>query len=139
MFNVQCSMFPFPAMNDLKFAFRQLLKNPGFTAVAVLTLALGIGANTAIFSLIDHVLLRLLPVRNPQELVVVAGQFSYPRYEKLRERNQVFAGFFATHALGDMTLSVPGQAASPAMGELVSGSYFQTLGVGAFLGRVLLP
>ena len=55
-------------MNDLKFAFRQLLKNPGFTTVAVLTLALGIGANTAIFSLIDQVMLRLLPVRSPEEL-----------------------------------------------------------------------
>src|SRR5205814_7319795 len=58
-------------MNDLKFAFRQLLKSPGFTAVAVLTLALGIGANTAIFSLIDAVLLKLLSVKNPEQLVLL--------------------------------------------------------------------
>src|SRR5438105_10601585 len=58
-------------MNDLKFAFRQLLKNPGFNAVAVLTLALGIGANTAIFSLIDAVLLKMLPVKNPEQLVLL--------------------------------------------------------------------
>jgi len=61
-------------MNDLKFAIRQQLKNPGFTAVAVLTLALGIGANTAIFTLVDAVMLKLLPVRNPQELVFFAHQ-----------------------------------------------------------------
>src|SRR5881396_1494439 len=70
-FDVQCSMFPFPTMNDLKFAFRQLLKNPGFTAVAVLTLALGIGANTAIFSQINELLLRPLPVKEPEKLMAL--------------------------------------------------------------------
>ena len=64
-------------MNDFKFAFRQLLKNPGFTAVAVLTLALGIAANTAIFSLIDHLMLRLLPVRNPAELLFKRDRVDY--------------------------------------------------------------
>src|SRR6187431_2293498 len=96
-------------MNDLKFAFRQLLKNPGFTAVAVLTLALGIGANTAIFTLVDAVLLKMLPVHNPQELVFFAHrgkdgasqetQYSrssnYPMYEFLRDRNQTLAGVYA--------------------------------------------
>ncbi len=73
-------------MNDLKFAFRQLLKNPGFTVVAMLTLALGIGANTAIFTVVNALLLRSLPVRNPEELVQVvtrsgsseANSYSYP-------------------------------------------------------------
>src|SRR5437764_11413155 len=71
MFNVQSSMFPFPAMNDLKFAFRQLLKNPCFTAVAVLTLALGIGANTAIFSVVYAVVLRPLPFPDSERLVTI--------------------------------------------------------------------
>ena len=126
-------------MNDLKFAFRQLLKNPGFTAVAVFTLALGIGANTAIFSLIDQVMLRLLPVRSPEELVVLPGQFSYPRYERLRDVNNVFSGIFGAHTLPQLAVSIPGQSADQGVGELVSGSYFETLGVRASLGRILLP
>src|SRR4026209_2757184 len=109
-------------MNDLKFAIRQLLKNPGFTTVAVLTLALGIGANTAIFTLVDHVMLRLLPGRNPQEVAVGAGQFSYPRYEQLRDLNSVFLGVFGRHALPEMAFSIPGQSPGQARGELVSGS-----------------
>ncbi len=92
-------------MNDVRFAFRQLLKNPGFTAVAVLTLALGIGANMAIFSMIDAVLLKNLPVKDPEQLVALAASFdaagrqrisfSYPAFEALRDRNQVFSGAFA--------------------------------------------
>jgi len=88
-------------MNDLRFAFRQLLKNPGFTAVAVLTLALGIGANKAIFTIIITVLLRSLPVKNPEELVQVvvtsgsprpAHTFSYPFYERLRDNGPACKG-----------------------------------------------
>src|SRR2546429_2376808 len=97
-------------MNDLRFAIRQLLKTPGFTAVAVLTLALGIGANTAIFSLIDQVMLRLLPVRSPEELVVLPGQFSYPRYERLRDVNNVFSGIFGAHRLPQLAVGIPGQS-----------------------------
>src|SRR5436190_23246106 len=85
-------------MTDLKFALRQLLKNPGFTAVAMITLALGIGANTAIFSVIDAVLLKMLPVRNPAELVALnhaggdrrGNGCSYPVFERMRDRNEAF-------------------------------------------------
>src|SRR5436309_14752849 len=91
------------SMNDLKFAFCQLLKNPGFTAVAVLTLALGIGANTAIFSVVDVALLKWLPVRNPEQLYLIAhaGQRgvtevnNFPFFEYLRDQNRSFAGLLA--------------------------------------------
>ena len=92
---------------DIRFGARVLAKNPAFTAIAVLTLALGIGANTAIFSLVHQILLQRLPVRNPQELVVLrsegpttgwlsddgdyAQSFSYPTYTKLRDNNDVFS------------------------------------------------
>ena len=96
-------------LHDLRYALRQLMRNPVFTLIAALSLALGIGANTAIFGLIDHVMLKLLPVKNPSELAVIRGQFSYPRYEDMRDRNQVFSSIVATHWLSDMTVSLPGQ------------------------------
>src|ERR1043166_2468246 len=97
-------------MNDLKFAIRQLLKNPGFTAVAVLTLALGIGANTAIFQLLNAVRLKSLPVKNPQELIeirIVGGnpgigisdgsnsEMTYPLWEQFRKQHDGLSGIFA--------------------------------------------
>ncbi|HEX5423190.1 MAG TPA: ABC transporter permease, partial [Candidatus Acidoferrales bacterium] len=136
---------------DVRFALRMLRKSPGFTAVAVLTLALGIGANTAIFSLTDQVLLRTLPVPNPQELVRLrspgpspgrvrtdydgdAGVFSYPVYKDLRERTSVFAGILAWY---DLDLNVSGRGTTQtAHGELVSGNYFNTLQVTSAFGRV---
>src|SRR5256885_8028977 len=124
---------------DVRYAVRMLRNATGFAAIAILTLALGIGANTAIFSLIDQVMLRLLPLRNPSELLVVREQFSYPRYEQLRDRSEVFTGIFGAHVLTDMTVSIPGNAPERGTGELVSGSYFNALGVGALLGRTLLP
>src|SRR5436309_14629251 len=113
MFNVQCSMFPFPPMNDLKFAFRQLLKNPGFTAVAVLTLALGIGLNAGIFTILNAVALRPLRLQGSERLVCVFQDFSrnrgrvlrnvyddatrasYSEYRGYRDNNHVFSGLVA--------------------------------------------
>jgi len=136
---------------DVKYALRMLLKSPAFTVIAVLTLALGIGANTAIFSFTDQILLRNLPVPNPGELVVLrspgpnpgrtssdisdnAQIFSYPMYKDVRERSSVFAGLLACHAIG---VNVSGNGATQsANGELVSGNFFQTLEVQPALGRV---
>jgi predicted permease len=135
---------------DLRYGARTLLKNPGFTSIAVLTLALGIGANTAIFSLTDQILLRLLPVDKPQELVIlrspgprqgratsdsdIATSFSYPMYKDLRDRDNAFSGLLARYAV---SLSVAGSGQTErADGELVSGNYFAVLGVGPALGRV---
>jgi putative ABC transport system permease protein len=138
-------------LQDIRFGLRTLGKNPGFTIVAILTLALGIGANAAIFSLTDQVLLRLLPVERPRELVVLTSpgvnhgrvwsdseggpSFSYPMYKDLRDRNEVFAGLLAGF---HVQVGVTGQGQSQlADGILVSGNYFQVLGVRPFMGRVL--
>ncbi len=129
-------------LQDLKFSLRTLAKSRGFAAVAVLTLALGIGVNTAVYSLTDQVLLRLLPVRNPDELVVLrmpgptaghvwsdiddgAQSFSYPFYKDLRDQDTFFSGLLARFAI---SLSVAGQGRTErAEGELVSGNYFEVL------------
>ena len=138
-------------IQDFKYGIRTLIKNPGFTVIAVLTLALGLGANTAIFSLTDQVLLRLLPVDNPKELVVLrspgpkqgrmwsdgdnASPFSYPLYKKVRDDNNVFSGLLARFAI---PLSVSGEGQTErANGELVSGNYFEVLGVRPVVGRLL--
>ena len=130
-------------MNDLKFAFRQLLKNPGFTAVAVITLALGIGANTAIFSLADAFLLRMLPVTEPQRLFFlspaggrgVAKTFNYVTFEHLRNQAQNSADIFAYRSIRFRTGD--GQSRELVNGQLVSGNYFSGLGVSAFRGRLI--
>jgi len=129
---------------DLRYSVRMLLKNPGFTAVVVLTLALGIGANTAIFSLMDAVMLKMLPVREPERLVLLANidaresneSFTYPTYEKLRDRNDVFAGMFAFDRQARWSVSAR-EYAELAVGQLVSGSYHSVLGVNALAGRTL--
>ena len=126
-------------MNDVKFAFRQLLKNPGFTTVAVLTLALGIGANTAIYSLIDAILLKMLPVQRPEELVEIgrnsAMSFSYPMFEQFRDRNQVFSGMLT---VSRTPLRSPNaDETETADGQYVSGNYFSLLGVRAWVGRTI--
>lgn len=150
---------------DVRFALRILRKAPGFTAVVVMTLALGIGANTAIFTLVNAVLLRAIPAMHPDELVVLrwsahkspestgmssfgdctmrrnAGDESgcsmpYPVYRALAERRDLFADVTAFAGTADLNLAGNGQA-SIASGELVSGTYFDTLGVPAALGRSL--
>jgi predicted permease len=135
---------------DLRYGARMLLKTPGFSLIAVITLALGMGANTAIFSLLDQVMLRRLPVERPDELVVLrspgpirghlstdgdnAAPFSFPMYKNLREKNTAFAGLLARYAI-PLSVSAQGQT-ERAAGELVSGNYFEVLGVRPALGRV---
>src|SRR5580658_2104830 len=131
---------------DIRFAFRGFRKAPVFTVVAVLSLALGIGANTAIFTLIDQLILRLLPVRDPQNLVLLAGRgrhyggnnginaLSYPMYQDLRDHNQVFDGMMCRYRL-NYTLSFGAQS-EVITGELVSGNYFPLLGLHAAAGRL---
>jgi predicted permease len=134
---------------DLRFAARSFRKSPVFVAVAVFSLALGIGANTAIFTLVDQLLLRLLPVKDPEQLVLFWGRgphygsnngrykLSYPMYEDFRDHNQVFSGMFCRW---DTNLSISSDGKTERVdGELVSGSYFPVLGVGAALGRVFTP
>ncbi|HWO03079.1 MAG TPA: ABC transporter permease [Blastocatellia bacterium] len=126
---------------DIRYSLRMLAKRPGFTAVAVITLALGIGANTAIFSLVNTVLLRPFPVAHPDELysLSVTGKndamlaFSYPEYVDFRDRNDVLAGLFAAR-ISPMSLSRGGNN-ERLWGYLVSGNYFEVLGVSAVQGR----
>ncbi|HJS56650.1 MAG TPA: ABC transporter permease [Vicinamibacteria bacterium] len=137
-------------LSDVRLAARSWAKRPGFTLIAVASIALGIGANTAIFTLVDQVLLRPLPVPNPQELVQVSfngmrygsnwgdgSEVSYPTYAEIRDNNEVFSGMFCRFAydihVGD------GSRTERVSAELVSGTYFPVLGVGAALGRTLAP
>jgi predicted permease len=125
---------------DIRYGLRMFSKNPGFTLIAVLMLALGIGANTAIFSLLDTVVFKMLPVKDPTSLVLLANaderrgaSFSYPSYQDLRDRNQVFAGIIAYDGVA-LNLS-DGSQTERAAGQLVSGNFFSVLGVNPFLGR----
>ena len=138
---------------DLRLALRMLGNKPGFTAVVVLTLALGIGANTAIFTLMDQVLLRPLPVAAPERLLLLdaPGPFSgtthsqhssftplsHPMFEGLREGNRVFAGMLADWTTS-LHLTVRGDT-EDATGDLVSGTYFQVLGLEPAVGRLFTP
>src|ERR1051326_5177193 len=145
MFNVRCSMFPPSTMNDLKFALRQFLKNPGFTAVAALTLALGIGANTALFTALDTIMLRPLRVPEAGRLPYVASgdteSFSYPFYERLGKAVGAFTGLAAEqHGAARRELIATGVGATepesvPA--QAVTGNIFAVLGVPPLLGRTL--
>ena len=128
-------------LQDLRYALRMLQKSPVFSAVAVLSLALGIGANTAIFSLIDAVLLRMLPVADPQRLVVfqMSGDgFSYPDYKLIRDTNTVFTGVLG-YSPARLNVRIDGQLEPAGTGQLVTGNYYSVLGVRAILGRTLEP
>jgi len=130
---------------DLRYGARMLAKAPNFTLIAVITLALGIGANTAIFSVADKLLLRPLPVKDPGRLALIAGEsinpkfrntvYSYPNYVDYRDRNEVFSGLLA-FAQADVKLGMGEQADKIGI-ELVSGNYFDALGVAATQGRVI--
>lgn len=135
---------------DLHFGLRMLRHSLGFTAIAVLSLALGIGANTAIFTLIDAVMLRMLPVKNPQELVSLnlapdtrfprdangdlSTQFPYPAFVQMREHNQVLSALFAFKNTPGLSVVANGNA-EIAHGQLVTSNYFSALGVRTALGR----
>jgi len=141
-------------MADLRYALRQLRKSPVFTLAAVVTLALGIGANTAIFTLLDQALIRSLPVSHPEQLVRLrfTGEspghtntyggddsdfFSYPMYRDLRDKNTVFSGLIAND---EQTAGVQWNNQSELVEvELVSGNYFEVLGLRPVTGRPLLP
>ena len=129
---------------DLRYGLRMLLKSPNITLTAVLTLALGIGANTAIFTLLDKVLIRPLPVEQPYQLVTFVEDasgapaiFSYPLYAELRDRNDVLSGVVA-YDQKPFSLS-DGSQSERVVGQIVSGNYFATLGVRPALGRFFLP
>jgi predicted permease len=147
-------------LQDVRYAFRGFLHNPGFTAIAVASLALGIGANTAIFTVAQHMLLDRLSVSHPETLRMfywsepkdgiveemwgwwddlpgggqVSTSFSYPAYEQMRRDNRSLADIFAFKPYGRMTLLVHGQAQA-AETEMVSGNYYSTLGIQPLLGR----
>ena len=149
--------FPMEALlRDLRYGVRGLLRNPGFTAVAVLTIALAIGANSAVFSLLNQALIRALAVQDPERLVVLsfagshpghtssAGgntlghkhEFSYPMYRDLRDRNDVFTGLIASFRTS--VGAVWYQHSEAISAEIVTGNYFETLGVKPAMGRLFV-
>jgi predicted permease len=133
-------------LQDLRYAVRMLKKSPGLTIVIVLTLALSIGANTALFSIVDAVLLKRLPVKAPEQLVLlsqtdrgrVRNTFWFEIYERFHDQDQTLSGVIAYYPLR-LTVSVAGQAEPAISGQLVTGNYYAVLGVNALLGRTITP
>jgi predicted permease len=133
---------------DIRFALRMLRKSPGFAMVAVLTLALGIGANTAIFSLVDWLILRPLPVAHPSQVVFLEGAwkdrspgtgFSYPDFQRIQEQTtDIFAGVAALQMFQMDGFSIGGKS-EPMWASYVSGNFFSLLGIKPALGRLILP
>jgi len=134
-------------LQDLRYALRQLRKSPGFAVVAVLTLALGIGANTGIFTLVNAVLLKSLPVPDPEQLFLVRQsgrfaentRFSYPVFQNMRSAMPESASLAAMTWPADFYSSLGNGQPEMVQGQLVSGNYFQTLETYAALGRLLTP
>ena len=145
-------------IQDIRYGLRQLRKSPAFTVTAVLTLALGVGANTAVFTLVHAVMLKSLPVSEPSQLVRVGdndnccvqgsfqddwGLFSYDLYRYFKDHTPQFQELAAVQSWGWIRLSVrPEHSEAPAestQGEWVSGNFFSTLGVGALIGRTITP
>ena len=135
-------------LRDLRYAARGLRRNPGFATVAILSLALGIGANSAIFSVFDGVMLKSLPVEKPQELRRIrleartrnSGRFSYIEFERLRDSSQTSSGMAAMSRVVNVNLRVDGERQQEsARMQLISGEYFPLLGVYPILGRTLAP
>ena len=133
-------------LQDIRFGFRQLVKKPGFAVLAIISMALGIGANTSIFSLVDTALLRPLAVKEPSQLVELYGTLhngaewslqSYPNYKEYRDRNTVFSGL-SVYRVVVSSLTV-NNSSQRVWGYLVSGNYFDVLGVKPMLGRSFLP
>ena len=138
-------------LEDLRYSLRGLRRSPMFTIVALLSLALGIGANTAVFSLMDQALLRSLPVKHPEQLVLFSAPgprrgsvdtsyddkftFSHPMYRDFRDRNPVFSGVLARFPIS-FSMSWHDQT-ERIHGDLVSGNYFEVLGLNAAIGRTL--
>src|ERR1700735_2663804 len=149
-------------LQDVRYGIRMLAKNPGFTAIAVLTLALGIGANTAIFSVLDSVLLRRLPVAHSEQLVLLTdpdshGQsfgseggdrslLAYSEFQYLRDHNEVFSSVFASDSslpevratMGSFSSGAPNQEERVRV-RLANGDYFSTLQVKPAMGRMFTP
>ena len=132
---------------DVAYAVRWLQRSPGFATAAILSLALGIGANAAIFNLMNVVLLRDLPVRDPEQLVVLVSRdaardadrtFSFRTFQTFQRGMRALSNLFALASI-KMNVDADGQPTPTAAGQMVSGSYFVTLGVPAVLGRTILP
>lgn len=125
------------AWRDLHYGARLLLRNPGFTAVVVSSLALGIGANTALFSVTDAMMLRMLPVPRAEEIVRLRTPLSYPAFDTIRDRTQALAGMSA-FSLFPASVRID-EDAEQAVAQMVSGNFYAMLGVNAAAGRLLSP